>query len=81
MSCEAPYLLAHPLKMTRLGDHSALIHLSALNNKINYCIHVHVYAILKPLCIFKTGRFGFMSIVVALFKINILRTKYHCFKH
>jgi len=31
------------IDMTLHGDLSALRHLSALNNKRNYCIQVHVY--------------------------------------
>ena len=31
------------------GDHSALRHVPALNNKLNYCIHVQVYLfVLSP---------------------------------
>ena len=57
--------------MTWHGNRSALWHLPALYNKRNYCIHVHGYLLsdytctfllVKPVCIFKTGHFGIMSI-------------------
>jgi len=35
------------INMTRQGDRTALRHLSALNNKRNCCIHVHVYLFVR----------------------------------
>jgi len=54
-----------PINMTRHGDHSVLRH---------YCIHSHVYmytfSFVYPLCIFKTGNFGVMSIVGSDVKVE-----------